>query len=473
MPISFKPIYLPYNDAARVVVADLAEVLGLSLCGKAGDKYSAVIASFLYYAQNKLPDALLAWQSGRVSQLTHGFSFYPAAGASTITQVRDALVKKQYLTLAGDLPSGIGDMSTSEYLEQAGMKVLGTKRPVSMYRINDIPLLDPARLSEAAFIDAQRPYVLVNKCEEPDDKRLRKQDAEATPRLRYGEVYNKTTLGRLASKAQREVKEMNAFWLEHPLTLPAKGKKPAQYYASATRIFHNVDMKSGGRWYGGWTSLRNREKQRLDMLIDGEAVCEIDLNASQPSLFSLLTGVKMNTGDTWRDAYAAVVLRLGHPSDPMLLRRKVKQVIVEIIGTGNPNRTSPADTDTKLFQDNEMDKQEYNSIRAACLEVIPALNQLNREYMNATGFLSYHEANILTETMLSLKEQGVVAYGVHDCVLVKKSDEEAAITTYRDVISEYALRVQKELKAHQLKSVVAVSIKSKGAEEVKLSGCYY
>ena len=92
--------------------------------------------------------------------------------------------------------------------------------------------------------------------------------------------------------------------------------------------------------------------------------------------------------------------------------------------------------------------------------------------MNATGFLSYHEANILTDTLLSLKDQGVVAYGVHDCVIVKREHETVAITTYRKVIRDYTLKVQTELNVDRVVSDVAVSVESKDMDEVKLSGCY-
>ena len=46
------------------------------------------------------------------------------------------------------------------------------------------------------------------------------------------------------------------------------------------------------------------------MRIDDEPICEIDLNGSQPTLFSALLGIRMNVGDTWTDVYSAVVERL-------------------------------------------------------------------------------------------------------------------------------------------------------------------
>ncbi len=100
---------------------------------------------------------------------------------------------------------------------------------------------------------------------------------------------------------------------------------------------------SGGRWYGGWTNLESHK--RLHLRIDDEPICEIDLNASQPTLFSALLGIRMNVGgDTWTDVYASVVERLNADEDPKRLRMMVKQVLVEMIGSGNHKRRGPADT---------------------------------------------------------------------------------------------------------------------------------
>ena len=471
MPTSFKPIYLPYNEMAQTMVSELAAELGLTLKGKTGEKHTAVLASFMASVQVVGVGGYLNWAGGTASQDITGFTFFPAAGATTIKAVRQALSDAGYITHCNDMPSGVLGMSIAQFDDFLGNRRVGVKLAIGKYGINDQTLLSDGRLRTAAFIDAQRPYVLVNKHEDPDVKHARKRDGENIPRLPYKEVY-KGKLGPEVSAAQRAVKEMNAFWAKHPLTQPATKTRPAKYYASATRIFHNGDMKSGGRWYGGWTSMRNKEEQRLNLLIDEEPVCEIDLNASQPSLLSALVGIKMNTGDTWLDAYAAVVERLDMTGDAKALRKKVKQVIVEMIGTGNANRSGPANSKDNLFDNTEEGLAEYNMICRASLEVIPALYKLDAGYMNALGFLSYHEANILTETLLSLKRQGVPAYGVHDCIIVKQSDMDIAVANYRTIIRDYTLRIQKQLNAPQVVTEAAVKIERKNLDDVKLVGRY-
>jgi len=470
-----KPIYLPYNDAAKQLLLEVAEDLQVSLKGKLGQRKSDVLASFLYYSQSRDSDSLLTWPTGGTSQHTNAYSFYPAAGSGVLKSVREALLNKGYLRNADERLSGIGDWTVAELNEFGGFDTEGLMRRPITFQIMDVPLLDKKRLREASFIDAQRPYVLVNKPETFEEKHNREAEGRRrTPRLSYNQVY-KLKLGKQAGQIQQVVREMNAYWAKHPLTIPASEGRPEQLFASATRIFHNGNMHSGGRWYGAWTNYP--QKERLAMLIDDEPVCEIDLNASQPSLFSLLTGVRMNTGNTWEDAYACVVDRLVDiDEDAKLLRDKVKQVCVELIGTGNPRRTGPSakryDDENSLFSDGAVSLAEYKQIRDACLGVMPALKQLDSGYMNASGFLSYHEANILTETLFSLKKQNVPAYGVHDCVIVKVSDQEEGVQTYRGIIQDYASRTQSELRAKPLNSLVGLSIESNLNGKVRLNSSY-
>jgi hypothetical protein len=482
MTASFKPIYLPYNDMARTVVSELAAELGLTLKGKAGEKNTAILASFLAYAQIVGVGGDLNWAGGTTSQDTNGFAFYPAAGASTIKAVRQALLDAGYLTYYDDLPSGLRDCSNAELAKIMGMQQHGLRQDIGKFRINAMPLFADTRLSTASFIDALRPYVLVNKAEEYLDKIKRDKDQLKTPRLSWKAVY-RGAFSTDAFKAKHTVTVMNAFWAKHPLTRPSSNTRPAQYFASATRVFHNGSMTSGGRWYGAWTQMRS--EQRLKLQIDGEAVCEIDLNASQPTLLSSLLGIRMDVGRSWTDVYAAVVGRLKADEEPKLLRNMVKQVLVEMIGAGNSSREQPAtyaqihpdnivpkfDT-LSLFFDSDHSRDLYHHIQETALDVFPALSQLNTEYLNGTGFLSYHEAEILTQTLLKLKDLGVVAYGVHDCIIVKQSDKDIAVKTYRRVIHDYVLAYQKRYKLPQLQLEVCVTIEQIGSDDVTLPGRY-
>ena len=471
----FEPQYFSHNQSAHQLVEALAEELGLKL----SDDHKTVLASFLFCVQEAGIGASIIWSGGNTSQDTVGYSFFPATSAQTVQKVRSKLVEAGYITNHDDLPSALGGMTNKQARIVTGTDHSGRVKLPNMYRINAKPLLEETQLGSAIFVDAQRPYVLVNKPEAYADKLKRKEDRIKTPKLSYQAIY-KGRQRRRVTTAQKAVREMNAYWVQHPLTLPATNSNPAKLFASATRIFHEGSLTSGGRWYGGWTQIKSA--QRLKMRIDDEPVCEIDLNASQPTLLSALLGVRMNVGDTWTDVYDFVVQRLRSDEEYELLRKMVKQVIVEMLGTGNYKRTGPADTkplekpfmfdDVQLFYDTDYSREMYLAIQRESLEVFPALKQLNKKYMNATGYLSFHESEILTQTLLTLKGLDVVAYGVHDCVMVKKQDKNLAVQTYRQVIRDYVAKHQPEKKHPSLNIEVSVTIEEAGMDKVKLPGRY-
>ena len=448
--------------------------------GRLRAKHKTILSSFLYCVQEAGVGAYLDWSGGTTSQDTTGFSFFPATGSSTVRSVRTKLVDASYVTLFDNLPSGIGAMTNKEAVECMGSGSSdGRLKNIGSFRINSKPLLDDLRLETALFVDAQRPYVMVNKPEESEDRRERKAAGTKAPKLSWKSVY-KGKQKRRASAAAKPVKEMNAFWANHPLVLPATNTDRAQHFACATRIFHDGSLISGGRWYGGWTNLKS--DKRLHMRIDDEPICEIDLNGSQPTLFSALLGIRMNVGDSWTDVYSAVVERLDADEEETLLRKMVKQVIVEMLGSGNCNRSGPASTkppkkplkfdDVQLFFVGDYSKRMYLQIQREALEVFPALKHLDTKYYNATGFLSYHESEILTLSLLRLKAMGVPAYGVHDCVVVKQSDKRMAVETYRSVIRDYVFKHQKANNHPTLNIEVSLTIEELGMDKVKLAGCY-
>jgi len=471
----FKPQYLPYNNDAHALVEALAAELGLSLKGITGAKHKTILASFLHCVQESGVGAYLDWSGGTTSQDTTGFSFFPATGSSTVVKVRTKLVEAGYVILGADLLARELPAELQELIGEPTQRE--RKRDINTYRINEMPLLDDSRLTSALFVDAQRPYVMVNKPEKYADRVERKAANIKAPKLSWHEVYEGKQKRR-ATAAARAVIEMNAYWAKHPLTLSATNTDRAQHFACATRIFHDGSLIKGGRWYGGWTNLKSHK--RLHMRIDDEPICEIDLNGSQPTLFSALLGIRMNVGEPWTDVYASVVERLDADEEVKLLRKMVKQVIVEMLGSGNSNRSGPASTkppknpldfdDLQLFFEGDYSKRMYLQIQRAALEVFPALRHLSKR--NDFNFVSYHEAEILTLTLLRLKALGIPAYGVHDCVVVKQSDKHTAVETYRNVIRDYVVKHQKANNHPSLNIEVSLTIEELNKDKVKLNGCY-
>jgi hypothetical protein len=276
-------------------------------------------------------------------------------------------------------------------------------------------------------------------------------------RKTFGKAYTVNTL---------EVEGLNTFWKKHPLALPQLGNGVRGYAACATRIFHQGSLQDGGRYYGAWTSMNS--SYRLQCTIDDEPVAEIDLNASQPTLFSSMMGMKMEVGAMWEDLYTyaleAVDLNdLDIEDDDNPRRGKIKQVTMELIGTGNSHKRQEADDSSYTFVDGE-----FARYRNGLVKVVPALHFLDTDYFNGAGYISYHEAQMMTLALHQLKGMGIPAYPVHDCLLVKNSNVDDALNVYRETIRDYI----KEEGKGSLDITVPVSIERSGEEKERIVGYY-
>lgn len=173
----------------------------------------------------------------------------------------------------------------------------------------------------------------------------------------------------------------------------------------------------------------------------------------------------MKVGDTWTDVYQCLVEELPDIVDA---RDRVKQVFVELIGTGNPFKVEPC-IDAK---GNSLNSYEFILIRNAALQMYPCLKQLNKKRMNFVNALSFHEAEILMQTLLQLKDSGVAAFPIHDCVLLKEEHQTLAVETLRKVYTGIIYSYQKRTRLPYLNIELAFSIESKTSSKVRLQGKY-
>jgi len=451
----YKPSYLPYNDAARDLIKSIAEQLDLTL----NHKHEIVLASFLAVA--KVADGEgFEWIVGNENNTLKFFSHYPNIGVTVINKVRSLLMEHGFIWDLNKINAehynnqimDIFGVDADEFSQMTGFATTPMIKPVSRVKatVNG--------LNDAIFVEANLPLVQVNEAESWKERLDRKSQNKPPQRMGITEV--KSTFRSEYSKAVRPLKQMNAYWAEHPLFNPIK----QEYYAAASRVFHNNSITSGGRWYGKWSNISS--DQRLQFTIDEEPVCEVDLNASLPTLLSCLVSKPMLIGETWTDAYQCLVDQLPNIENA---RDKVKQVFVELIGTGNPNKRQPS----MQNKDNCLDSvEEFILIRDLALKMYPALNDLNKEHLNFTNALSFHEANILTNTLLQLKQQDVVAYPIHDCVMVKEKHQSIAVKTFRSEFSKYVSTYQSYNNLSYVTIKIAVSVESKTKSKVRMQGRY-
>jgi hypothetical protein len=454
----FTPTWTPFNSVATKLVDEILEAAGITESRpKIRLRYQVVVASLLaqtaHIALNdkpvlSVPKTAKAWENYDV-------------GLTVISQVVGALEELGHLT---HLPiSG----RQHQYKDHKGkIRFIGI---VSQYNVNQ-SLIDLEGFWDATWIETHRPTVLVSIPETENARQKRKARGYKAKALRPSVV--KKTFKKDYTSILSGVNLLGSYWQQHPLRLPPIYEEHMTYAASAYRRYHNGKIDCGGRYYGAWSGINSN--QRLLCTIDDEPVIEVDLNASQPTLFSSLMGQTMEVGNTWDDLYGEILggFSIADSKDTFKARRnKLKQVAVELIGTGNVNKTHPA-PESRV---NWKDQHEFDLYRLALLYYVPALNKLEKMqdgYLNGAGFISYHEAEIMQHTLLALKDQGVPAYPIHDCCLVKKSDQTKAVETYRSVIREYVLAHNRLNKTEAIDITVPVSIEEAGLEKVKVAGSY-
>ena len=256
--------------------------------------------------------------------------------------------------------------------------------------------------------------------------------------------------------ACEQVSEMNNYWSEYPLYNPLT----KEFYCSAKRIFYNGSLRSGGQWYGGWTEFNSA--QRCNFTINNHPVVQVDVNAMILCLLSSLTGKPMNMIGTFHDVYEPVVFQIPDIANS---RDKVKRVIMELAGSGNAFKENP-------FPESEIldDVSEFIRIRDICLQTYPALKFLDNKRFNFTNDLSYHEAYILTETILRLKEIDVVAYPVHDTVIVRLGNEFDAVETLKRTFRDYVSSFQKRNQLPEFDLDLALTVHLSPLDRIRIQG---
>lgn len=455
--ISFKPTFESYNVNAIALVSDLITQLGLSGTGpKTSTKHRLILSSVLAQSVRAAGEdnPTLA-----VSKEAPHWAHY-SVGKAAILQVFTALEEHGFISFV----EGSGKFMIYEGADGKKHRI-GVR---SQYLVQG-RLLDLQGLEEATWIDTGRPAVLVPVTEKVPKTRWRKAQGISREKMHTAEV--KAKFGRRYGQAVVGANRVSSMWQKHPLFLPAEGNRQAAYAASATRIYHNGKMTASGRYYGAWSNIGS--KQRLKCTIDGEPVVSVDLNASQPTLFSSLMGKKMNVSE-WSDLYEEALLGINllgeSRADTTEQRRaKIKQVTVEMIGSGNPYKLRPAtDAKVKFLNDGEYFQYQY-----AMKECVPALELLNDELLNGPNFISYHEAEIMQGTLEALAAAGVPAYPVHDCVIVQKRYQDLAVTTYRQTIRDYVLDHNRKAKVEPVDITIPVSIEQRGKAKKRLEGYYH
>jgi hypothetical protein len=215
-------------------------------------------------------------------------------------------------------------------------------------------------------------------------------------------------------RLEADVLELNEFLARFTLT--------GGTHYGYTRVFTNHSWKAGGRLSsGGECSYQQMsEPERLEMTINGAPVAEIDIKASQLTIYHAMVGQPLEGS-----------------SDPYVLagidREIAKRWTVASFGNTKPLTRWPPEMAVKYKKETGKDlgkQAKARHVSRRMLEVFPALRKLEN-YSHIWADLQFREAEAVIGTMLILmREHGVPSYSMHDGIIVPMSKARLA----RDVL---------------------------------------
>jgi hypothetical protein len=188
---------------------------------------------------------------------------------------------------------------------------------------------------------------------------------------------------------------------------------------SLRRTFRG-DWNFGGRWVvpGDSPVQMMSGEERLDILIDGQPVCELDARGSQLSIVAALDGMAELSGDPYQ---------LG----PLAAfdREVVKMAATVTLGSGKLRRTWPKG----MEEDATASMAEVSSALVLAHPYLRRLSELLRVPSDRVSLrLQNIEAQCLTHAMRTLWAEGLPVVPIHDGLLVPATAAEIAEAALRE-----------------------------------------
>jgi len=182
------------------------------------------------------------------------------------------------------------------------------------------------------------------------------------------------------------------------------------------RIFSYEDPMQGGRLYVRLQGLPDRRARiRVNTLLDGKPVAEVDLSANHPRMLMALENKKLPAN--FYDDIAA---------KSNTSREQVKFLVTRAIGASDKRISLKPDVDEKdwYVTDFILTYPERDAIWSAIESHYPILYS---KFFKGNGiYLQGLEGNILMKTMLSLIEQDIASLPIHDAIYVQRRHKSKA-----------------------------------------------
>lgn len=179
---------------------------------------------------------------------------------------------------------------------------------------------------------------------------------------------------------------------------------------SPIKLIYLRDFLHSGRLYTAIQNLPMRKAEvRINTLINGETVVEIDFSASFARIAAAINGKK----ELPEDPYTDVAKMAG------VTRGQVKFLITRAIGNNNRR----IDKKDKEEPKNSISKDERTRIENATLKLFPEVYAAFYVKHEASASLYQSiEGQVLLKTMARLAELKIPALPMHDCLIVPKSN---------------------------------------------------
>lgn len=220
------------------------------------------------------------------------------------------------------------------------------------------------------------------------------------------------------------VSRWNALSEQHDLTLPpegwralikritkggsnGKGDQLLDGYSDAKRYLRRIftdNYERGGRLYGGWW-INCPKAIRALLLIDGEAVIELDYEAIHPTIIAAETrqGLNVNPYEVPGFDYS---------------RDVGKKMFFRIL-----NARIPVKYDARVDKDIFGNVPNFNKFRDAMRAY---LGHISHKFECDHGaYLQSRDSELALNVLTRCMDQGIIAYPVHDSFIVKVPDKEA------------------------------------------------
>ena len=241
------------------------------------------------------------------------------------------------------------------------------------------------------------------------------------PKITGGQKMSRKGFLPQIEELESQVDDIRKGMMQQPLQTPE-----GHTMGICKRIFNQGSLKSGGRLYGRWQTLP--ETERLNLLIAGEAVCEIDVKAMFLNICNAKFGSRIPFTD---DPYIMIpfVGRVNDPDRKASMRKLAKLLMSAYLSNGGNVNQFPKGSKKDPANNNETMsvRQQYDIPEKAkakdyfddILNTFPFLKLVTDNSYD----LMFIESEIMIKAMSELINIGIVTYPIHDCLMCKRTDE--------------------------------------------------